>query len=188
MVLNDAYFLIRGGLYLAACEFLYRIYSRPRGPQEVFRVSWAYHGLAWISVVASSYFFWQIAAGHASSALNDIWSWVFFLSAVILLIQFPSVVTVDEAGIERRSFLGRRERILWSDVIAVKQKWEESPLDPFFSGQRAALMGKDGTKICFSEWNVKQDRFEWWIRNRVPAQRFVSIPPKPIIGNWPLGQ
>lgn len=30
MFLHDSYFLIRGGLYLAACEFLYRIYCRPR--------------------------------------------------------------------------------------------------------------------------------------------------------------
>jgi len=35
MFLHDSYFLIRGGLYLAACEFLYRIYCRPRPSSRV---------------------------------------------------------------------------------------------------------------------------------------------------------
>ncbi|GEM_PF-3289291 len=96
MFLHDPYFLIRGGLYLAACEFLHRIYSRPRGPQEVFRASWSYRGLAWISVVVSTYFLWQIATGYASRTLNSIWTWAFFILAVIGLIQFPSVVAADE--------------------------------------------------------------------------------------------
>jgi hypothetical protein len=185
MFLHDPYFLIRGGLYLAACEFLYRIYFRPRGPQEVFRASWSYRAIVWVSVVGSAFFLWQIAIGNGSQWLSDSLTWMFFATAAVSLAWFPGVILADEAGVEQRRLLRRRKRIPWSDVIAINQKWEESSLDPWSGGQRTALLGNDGTEICFSEWSVKQDRFEWWIRNHVPAQCFGAVPPKSITGNWP---
>jgi hypothetical protein len=41
MFLHDPYFLIRGGLYLAACEFLYRICAGPsvQFPHVMQRIS-----------------------------------------------------------------------------------------------------------------------------------------------------
>jgi len=185
MFLQDPYFLVRGGLYLAACEFLYRIYSRPRGPQEVFRASWYYRGSVWVSVVGSAFFLSQIAIGNGSQCLSEVLPWVFLAAGAVGLACFPGVVAVDEAGVEQRRFLRHRKRISWSDVIAVTQKWEESSLDPWSGGQRTTLLGNDGTEIRLSEWDEGQDRFEWWIRNNIPAPCFGAFPPRPIMGNWP---
>src|SRR5271157_1025800 len=185
MFLHDPYFLIRGGLYLAACEFLYRIYSRPSGPQEGFRASWNHRIPVWLSVVGSGFFLWQIATGHASRTLNDRLTWTVFVMAAVCLAWFPGVILADEAGVEQRRLLHRRKRIAWSDVIAVNQKWEKSFLDPRSSGQRTTLPGSDGTAICFSEWSVKQDRFQWWIRNHVTTRYSIPELPKSITGNWP---
>jgi hypothetical protein len=68
----------------------------------------------------------------------------------------------------------RRKCIGWSDVIAVTQHWEESPFDPWSGGQSTTILGRDGTKIRFSQWNVKQDRFEWWLRNHIPLKCFAA--------------
>ena len=188
MFLHDPYFFIRGGLYLAACEFLYRIYSRPRGPQEVFRARWNYRGLVWVSVVGNAFFLRQILSGNGSRWLGEGLTWVFFATAAVGLAWFPGVVAVDQAGVEHYTLLRRSKRIRWSNVIVVNETWVESPLDPWSGGQRTTLLGNDGTEIRFSEWNAKQDRFEWWIRNYVPARCFGAVPRASFTGDWPSGQ
>lgn len=185
MFLHDPYFLIRGGLYLAACEFLYRIYSRPRGAQEGFRASWSYRIPVWLSVVGSGFFLWQIANGDATRTLHERLAWTLFVMAAGGLAWFPGVILADEAGVEQRRLLHRRKRIAWSEVIAVSQEWEEDSLDPWSGGQRTTLLANDGTEIRFSEWNVKQDRFEWWVRGHVPASSLTPVQPMFITGNWP---
>jgi hypothetical protein len=117
--------------------------------------------------------------------LNEGLTWLFFATAAVGLAFFPGVVAVDEAGVEQRRLLRRRKRIPWSDVIAVNQKWEEDSLDPWSGGQRTTLLANDGTEIRFSKWNVKQDRFEWWVRGHVPASSLTPVQPKFITGNWP---
>jgi len=185
MLLYDSHFLIRGGLYLAACEFLYRIYCRPRGLQEAFRASWKYRIPVWIAVVASVFLLRQIAHANVMRTLHDPLTWILFAMAAVGLACFPSVVLADEAGVEQRRVLRRRTRMAWTDVVVVNQEWEESFLDPWSGGQRTALLSREGTEIRFTEWNAKQDRFEWWMRTHIPPECFGAAPPASITGNWP---